>query len=243
MTTPVETRCLVFVHGLLDRASSFTKASRFLKQLSAEPVFAVDRPGYGNRVGDPTLGTVDLLVHDLSKRLPDSSVVLVGHSFGGLIAAHAAMTDPRVHAVVAFEPPTPWLPEWPSTGETGFPRDDDAIGGEAAAFRLARRILGEERWEQMPPESLLQWSAEGPAVLADLHAMRTYTPPRSIPWDRVALLFGGQSDPHRRTATQRLHEMHPQTHLQELPSAVHAAHLFTPKDFSASITEAVRKLG
>ena len=78
-----------------------------------------------------------------------------------------------VGAVGAFEAPLGWRPWWPNSSAGGAAHDAAAVEGpEAAAERFMRRLFGDERWEELPAGTQQQRRAEGPALLADLAAMR-----------------------------------------------------------------------
>ena len=78
---------------------------------------------------------------------------MVGHSYGGNVALATVERHPDLVAgVVTYETPLSWLPWWPGDSAGGDAvawRDDP----EEAAERFMRRMIGDERWERLPPSS------------------------------------------------------------------------------------------
>src|SRR4051794_22340763 len=101
---------VVLVHGAMDRNTSFAKVAELLVP---RPVVRYDRRGYGR---SQSAGTGDLATHvaDLLAILDGRPAVLVGHSFGGLVALGAAAAAPElVPALGTYEAPVPWADWWP----------------------------------------------------------------------------------------------------------------------------------
>ena len=101
---------VTFVHGALDRAANFVRAAR---EVLGYDVILYTRRGYGPTAGEAA-ASIDVHVADLIKIVGTKPTVLIGHSYGSLIALSAAVERPnQIVAVGAFEPPMPWLPWWP----------------------------------------------------------------------------------------------------------------------------------
>ena len=104
---------------------------------------------------------------------------------------------------MVYEAPLSWLPWWPIDTAGAQAREwvSDPAG---AAERFMRRLIGDERWEHLPPATRDARRAEGPALVGELLDVRT-----SPPWDAAAVhvpvlsLFGSRSaEHHRRSAAQ-----------------------------------------
>ena len=119
-------RLVVFVHGSLDRASSFSKVVRRLRDLHT---VVYDRRGYAGSIDVGPPFTVASQVEDLLFVMQERPAVVVGHSYGGNVALAAAQARPDlVRAVVVFEAPMPWADWWPPTS-----------GGYSIVRQIARR--------------------------------------------------------------------------------------------------------
>src|SRR5215218_2510248 len=87
---------VVVVHGTMDRGGSFRRAARRLPDLD---VVLYDRRGYARSRGRGLSTELDQQVADLLAVVEwsgSADVCLVGHSLGGLLAMHAALTRPNV---------------------------------------------------------------------------------------------------------------------------------------------------
>lgn len=240
---PVPAARLVVVHGSLDRGASFAKATRRLPDVE---VTRYDRRGYGRSV-DVGPGTVDQHVDDLLAVLDERPAVVVGHSFGGVLAVLAARRRPDlVPAVGAFESPMPWAPWWPrsSAGSRAVLTAGEQ-GAEAAAEAFLRRMIGDERWERLPPSTKEARRAEGAALLAELREMRSVGPL----YDPAELTFplvvgrGTTSDPHHIQAADVLAAGAPHAELVVIDGAGHAAHSTHPDAFAGFVARVLAAAG
>ena len=103
---PESSPTVILVHGALDRSANFARVATALSDLR---VVRYTRRGYD---GSGPAGGVPIDVHvaDLLALL-DRPSVLIGHSYGALIALGAAVQRPDlVQAVGVYEPPLPWEP-------------------------------------------------------------------------------------------------------------------------------------
>lgn len=185
---------VVLVHGAMDRAGGLARLARRLRD---HRVIRYDRRGYGGsralgpgRLADHVLDLVDLL----ELLSPERRAVVIGHSFGGLVALAAARLAPeRVAAVAAYEPPTPWRADWPGGAET-WPDD-----GPAAADKVIERAVGAERWGRAPAALRAARRAEGDALLTEMRSLLdgpAGAPPPAIgPVSAPAVLAVGSSSP------------------------------------------------
>jgi pimeloyl-ACP methyl ester carboxylesterase len=194
---------VVLVHGSLDRSAGLLKLSRRLD--SRFRVTRYDRRGYGRsrHCGGPfdmERQVADLL--DVISRAESASgrCVVVGHSYGGNVALAAAQRDPRtVAGVVAYESPWSWEPWWRGGGAGADAlawRHDPA----EAAERFMRNLIGDARWERLPPTSRAARRDEGEAMIGEMVDLSERAPwvPELIGVPVLALHGEHGADRHRR---------------------------------------------
>jgi len=237
---------VVFVHGSLDRGASFARVRRRLDDVAT---VAYDRRGYrGSRDVLPVARGLGDHVHDLLEVIDDRAAVVVGHSYGGNVALATAL-DPRgesIRAVSAYEPPQPWLrlqeTVGPSAGTRGPPPDAEPA---AAAERFFRRMVGDAAWERLSEEEKAARRADGPALAAELAAIRLREPPFDVRALRIPVVYGrGEySLPHHRRAVAWLVEHTPGSELFEIAGGRHGAHLTHPDAFAAMVRRAMARAG
>ena len=157
------------MHGSLDRSTAFLRAIRLLPDLDA---IRYDRRGYGKSVEAGTCPVFSDQVDDLASVLAGEPAVLFGHSLGGVVVLAFAAHHPELApAVIAYEAPMAWQPWWP-TGSAGSTAMTESGDDAEAAERFMRRMVGDERWEALPPRTRDQRRAEGPALVAELRSIR-----------------------------------------------------------------------
>lgn len=232
---------VVLVHGSMDRGTSFAKVQRRLSDLRT---VAYDRRGYARSLGvGPPRASLTDDVDDLLAVLDGRPAVVVGHSYGGDVALAAAQERPDVvRAVLAFEPPMPWLPEWPADSAGGSAVRAGDPGAAAEAF--LRRMLGDALWERLPERTRADRRAEGPALLADMTAIR-----RAPAFDAAAVKVpvvvgcGSEARTHHRAATARLAELLPDAELAVIEGGGHGSHRSHPDEFAALVRRALERAG
>lgn len=238
---------VVLVHGSLDRASSFGRVARRLADLG---VVAYDRRGYQGSRGAPVSDDLCVHVDDLLRlaaayeehRADGAGVVAVGHSVGGTIVLGAAVSDhARLRAVGAYEPSMPWLGyhrgNTPGSRVRHDAPDDPAIEAE----RFFRRMVGDAAWDRLPEAQREGRRADGPALLADLRAIRKGTPfdvtTLSVP--AIVSSGGPASFPHHRDTADWLASNVSAVRCTSIAGAGHGAHLSHPDAFAALVREVV----
>jgi pimeloyl-ACP methyl ester carboxylesterase len=218
---------VVLVHGSLDRASSFGRVVRRLQDLR---VVTYDRRGYrGSRRMRP-LGVLVDHVKDLVELVGRGPAVVIGHSYGGDVAIGAALAAPgAVVGLGAWEPPLAWLEWWPRRARQ--PGDEDSA---RFAEHFFRRMVGDSAWERAGERVRQRVEADGPALMAELVALRSSGEPFDIGALSVPAVFGrgGDSRPHHRRAVEELVGMVPGSALFEVPHAAHGVHLTHPAAFA-----------
>jgi pimeloyl-ACP methyl ester carboxylesterase len=231
---------VVLVHGSMDRSAAFARTRRHLRDLH---VVVYDRRGYGRSAG---LGAPDIEGHadDLLAVIGGRPCVVVGHSIGGLFALIAAeRAGSSVRAVGAFETPMPWVDWWPANSAGGVATIGAGAGDPAAvAERFMRRMIGDERWEDLPDATKDARRAEGPALLAELVSMRSGQPAYDIAAVDVPVVAGrgSESRPHHvRTAETLATLAHQPGGAFVIKGAGHGAHVSHSEEFAAFVRLAV----
>ncbi len=221
----VGARHVVLVHGSLDRSAGLLKLSRRLD--TRYRVTRYDRRGYGRSRPHPGPFGIEQQVTDLVevvRTAPDTAgpVVVVGHSYGGNVALATADRCPDLVAgVVTFESPLSWMSWWPGTSAGGDAmawRDEP----DEAAERFMRRLIGDERWDRLPPTSRAARRAEGPAMIGELTDLR-----QVAPWsaDRIRVpvlaMHGEHGHEHHRVGSEALATMLPDASVTTVAGARH----------------------
>ena len=253
---------VVLVHGSLDRAASFTRVIRRLEDLHT---VAYDRRGYHrSRLALPHNPTLDGHIDDLLEVVDGRPSVVVGHSYGGDIALGAAVRGgpgAGIVSVVAYEPPMPWLGAWArgpnsnaameAAGSEGSaaPREQSAppdhVSAAEAAERFFRRMVGDASWDRLSASAKAERWADGPALEAELAAIRTRQAPFDVTDLAVPATFGRgeRSATRHRDTVGWLSEHVPDAELVEIPGATHGAHLTHPDAFAAMVRSALARAG
>ena len=201
---------IVLIHGSLDRSAGHRKLGRRL-----EPRFRVtryDRRGYGRSMPHAGPFGMEEQVADLVaviESAPDATGpgLLAGHSYGGNVALATAQRRPDLVAgVLTYESPLSWLP-WGPDPTAGADATAWSHDPEGAAERFMRRLIGDARWERLPPTTRAARRAEGPALVGELTDLA-----RRAPWSPelirapVLAMRGEHGQEHHRRAMETLHE-------------------------------------
>jgi pimeloyl-ACP methyl ester carboxylesterase len=238
---------VIFVHGSLDRSWSFARVARRLGDLG---VVTYDRRGYQRsraaRVSEDLRVHIDDLLAIAAAvgrdRAGDSGVVAVGHSVGATIVLGAAVSAPEVLcAVGAYEASMPWLGFHRHTTAGFEPRGRAAVDPGLEAERFFRRMVGGGAWERLGEAARHDRRLDGPALVADLRAIRAGTlfdvTTLSVP--AIVSSGGTASFPHHRATTDWLASHVPGARRSMIPDAGHGAHLSHPDAFAALVREVV----
>ncbi len=232
---------VVLVHGSLDRGAAFVRVQRELNDLR---VLRYDRRGYGRSLHVGPAPSFAAQVDDLELIVGDRPAVIAGHSLGGVIALAFAQRHPRLAtAVVAYEAPMSWMPWWPTVTAGSVAMSDDPDNDAAdGAERFMRRMIGDDRWEQLPQRTRDQRRAEGPTLLAELHSIRDAAHPPYEPQKievPVVAAHGTASSPHHRQTAVALAESVPHATLVVVDGAAHGVHLTHPAAMASLVRRAL----
>lgn len=236
---------VVLVHGSLDRSAGLLKLSRRLD--ARYLVSRYDRRGYGRSAPCDGPFGIDAQVDDLIAvlasvdRSPGSSVI-VGHSYGGNVALAAAERYPDLVAgVVTYETPLSWRSWWPADSAGG-----DALAWQAepeeAAERFMRRLIGDARWERLPPSSRRARRAEGVAMVGELLDLRrrpAWNPARIA--TPVLAMHGEHGQPHHRTAAQAIADDVEGAEVGTVAGARHPGPNTHPDETAGMVDEFIRR--
>ena len=229
---------VVLIHGSMDRGPSFSRVATRLADLR---VLTYDRRGYHrSRDAQPLAASLDEHVDDLFSVLDGRHAVAAGHSYGGSVALAAASRRPhQIRAVVAYEPPAPWMRWWPSRSPGVSAAR--ARGPEEAAEAFMRRMIGDARWERLPERTRAQRRGEGRALVAEMSSIRADGAPFDAAQISVPTVVarGVESAPHHRRGAGMLAEHIPGAELVEVDGAGHGGHLTHPDDFAACVRRAL----
>jgi len=236
---------VMLVHGSLDRSAGLLKLSRRLDDRYL--VSRYDRRGYGRSAPCDGPFGIDAHVEDLVtvldsiERAPGPSV-LIGHSYGGNVALATAERHPELVAgVVTYETPLSWRSWWPGDSAGG-----DALAWQAdpaeAAERFLRRLIGDARWERLPPSSRRARRAEGVAMVGELLDLRSGTA-----WEAssiatpVLAMHGELAQPHHRRGAEVIADEIDGAELGVLAGARHPGPNTHPDEAAAHIDEFIRR--
>jgi pimeloyl-ACP methyl ester carboxylesterase len=229
---------VVLVHGTMDRSSSL---GRVVRHLDGHRVVRYDRRGYGRSIDLGPPERFDQQVDDLLEVIDatsDGAVIVAGHSYGGTIAVAAAERAPhRVAAVVAYESPMPWRDWWPrdSAGARAVASATDPADASEA---FMRRMIGDERWERLPPSTRAARRAEGPTLVAEMAHLRPPNPPAHDPsrvLQPLVAAHGSDGAAHHHHTAEVLADEAPAGELVVVDGAGHGIHLSHPERFAGLV--------
>jgi o-succinylbenzoate---CoA ligase len=243
------TPLVVVLHATLSTGRQLAPLVHELAAPGDVRVAAPDRRGSGERRLQPPRG-VDMAeqLADLAALLDAEGVgraVLLGHSYGGVVAIEAAARLPeRVAAVVAYEPP--YGPLADQRTRRGFAlvaratAAAAATGGPPAAARaFMRGVAGPGAWDAMPERTRTFLEGEGGGAVADA-AMAGLEPSGlegiACP---VTILTGSASEPFYAPLADALAARIPGARRAELAGLRHTAPITDPAPIAAAFRAAL----
>jgi pimeloyl-ACP methyl ester carboxylesterase len=180
---------ILCIHGAGSSAIVWAGAVEGLSRLGR--VIAYDRRGCGRSERPVPYERTSVGEHAddaaaLVDALSAAPAVVVGRSFGGWVATELALRHPdRVRALVLLEPDAPGLSPAADAWVSAFAGRMRAVvadaGVDAVGEALITEVAGAEAWRSFPEEVRSTFTANGPALLAEL---RAYEDPAA---DRAAL--------------------------------------------------------
>ena len=243
------TPLVVVLHATLSTGRQLAPLVHELAAPGDVRVAAPDRRGSGERRLQPPRG-VDMAEHlaDLAALLDAEGVeraVLLGHSYGGVVAIEAAARLPeRVAAVVAYEPPYgPLADERTRRAFALVARATAAAaatgGPPAAARTFMRGVAGPGAWDAMPERTRAFLEGEGGGAVADA-AMAGLEPSGlegiACP---VTILTGSASEPFYAPLADALAARIPGARRAELAGLRHTAPITDPAPIAAAFRAAL----
>jgi pimeloyl-ACP methyl ester carboxylesterase len=240
---------LVLLHATLSTGHQLRPLAKALASAGDCRVLAPDRRGSGERkLAEPRPVAIDEHLADLAALLDAAGIertVLVGHSFGGILAIEAAARLPdRVAGVVAYEPPYGSIAgpavraafaELARATTAAFAR-----GGPAAAAEVfVDGVGGQGSWAALPARTRAYLVREGAGALADAgltglqpDALGRITCP-------VTVLLGSASEPFYRPIAAALAARVPGARRVELAGLRHPAPISEPAPVATAVREAL----
>ena len=211
---------------------------------------------YGSEATGPWTGEHAFALADEAARIvalideSDEKVHLVGHSYGGGVALHVALSRPaRIASMALYEPTAFHLLR--EMGETGAAALAEIAG---VAERMGRGVVagdyrgavagfvdywnGRGAWDSLRPHvqsALVRWAPKGPL---DFHALTEDPTPaeayRALPFP-VLLLRGERAPAPTRLIAETLAELMPASRLAVIRGAGHMGPLTHASEVSAAI--------
>ncbi len=222
---------VAFVHGVLDRGRSFTGVADALG--SECRMLWWDRRGYGSAANTSSAAVgIDTQISDVLTVLAGRRAVVVGHSFGGIIAMGVAARAPEsVEAVVAYESCVAWAPGWDDRAMQGVFLSEDP---EASALRL---MFG-ERYDEMSGQERERRRRDAAVFLAEERSVRE-GPPYDLAGVGCPVVYGVSDAAVMPAVTDYLERRLPSIEFSTLPGAGHHAHRADPEWFAVLVRRAI----
>jgi len=246
-SAPLDPVPVVAIHGVLDSSRSFGRLARTLA--STRQVIAYDRRGYQRSRGtdDPPRlsGHVDDLLAVLETYTPAGAVVL-GHSYGGIVAlAAASRGSSLLRGVVSYEPPLSWMPWWTDALDAGSRALVPRPGQDPAEFadEFANVMIGPERWSRLGAAIKAEILLDGRAAATELSDLARAVPfdPTAIHVPVVVVRGSAATARHARGASWFVEHV-PGAKLEVLDDAGHQAHLSAPHALGTIVEELAAKV-
>ncbi len=223
---------LVFVHGVLDRGTSFRRVA---DQLDGDcRMLWYDRRGYGRSAAVAGVPSgIDGHIADLLAVLDGRRAVVAAHSFGGITALGAAIRAPEsVTSLVLYETVTAWAPGWDDRIMQGVLGSEDP---EAAGLRL---MFG-DRLDSMSEDAQARWRPEARVFVAEEASVRTGTPPYDVADLRVPVVYGASDPGIMAPVLEYLGTAIAPIEVVAVPGAGHNAHRSAPDGYADLVRRAL----
>jgi pimeloyl-ACP methyl ester carboxylesterase len=135
-----------------------------------------------------------------------------------------------------FEAPLPWNDWWPNRSRA-FVSENPADFAQG----FFERVAGEGSWSRLNEAGRKERRADGPALVAELAAIRSEYPLVDLPLVVVPTIAGrgSRSIEHHSRAAGTVAESVPGARLIEIEGSGHGAHLSHPDAFAKFVREVV----
>ncbi len=242
---------VVLLHATLSASVQLTGLARRLA--SCGPVVAFDRRGSGESpMADPRPLDVAVHVADLAALLDSEGMagaILVGHSFGAVVALEAAARLPgRVRAVVAWEPPYGPLADAATRARfaavAAATERAHAAGGPAAAAEVfLDGVAGDGTWQALPKRARDFLVEQGDGAFADaaLSGLEPGGLARIVA--PVTVLTGTSSEPFYAPIARAVVAAIPGARLVVLDGLDHLAPIADSEAVATAILDAIGRTG
>jgi pimeloyl-ACP methyl ester carboxylesterase len=225
---------VVFVHGVLDSGRSFARVREIL---SAQcHMITYDRRGYGsslNAAGAPV--DIDGHIDDLISILDGRPAVLVGHSFGGVVAAGAAVRAPHlVRSLVMYETIMAWVPGWDDRNMRELLWSSDP---EDAGLRL---MLG-ERYAAMNTEQRQRRRPSARSFVVEERSVRADQPPYLVADLQMPVVYGFSANFPGSAMQDHLQAVVRDVDLVPIVGGDHHAHRTAPEAFADLVLRGIER--
>jgi len=207
-------------------------------------LIAVDLPGFGARVHDPPLGSIEEYAQWVIRHLRDAGIQryhLLGHSMGGMIAQDMAVRDaPHIDRLVLYA--TGAIGVLPGRFETieVSKRRAAEDGPVATARRIAATwFLHKEAAAGFEPCAGIAAKTSLAAINAGLDAMQAWSGAQNLGHIRAKtlVLWGDQDRTYAWSQTQCLWDALPDASLAVVPGCAHAVHAEKPDLFQCLLID------
>lgn len=98
---------IFFIHGAPGSSNNYYKYLQDSLLLSKANLYSVDRPGYGySNFGkaEKSIKKQSEVIAQVIDSLPESEMIVLGHSYGGPIAAYSSLLSPKVKGIIMLAP-------------------------------------------------------------------------------------------------------------------------------------------
>lgn len=225
---------IVCVHGGLDRGRSFRRLAQYTDEFD---LVSYDRRGYqrSRALGPLSFAHhVDDLLAVAGREVENGSVIIFGHSYGGVISMGAAVQEPGLaELVVTYESPIPWV----LYREGSQPPIGDTPAIEAENF--FKRMTSEAAWDHLTIMEQESRQLDGPALVCDLQSLREgeLFDVNSLLKGTICLHGDGMLGGYYHALCARLVEKNPNVRAIELAGVGHGAHLTNPQVLGALLRQ------
>lgn len=249
---------VILIHGNIGQANDFEASGLFTLLSQRHRVIAIDRPGYGyterpmGRVWTPAAQAE--LIHQAMTALNVEKAVVLGHSYGAMIAAAMALAYPdAVKALVlvaGYFYPTPRLDtvmgaisKVPVLGDTlrhSLMPPLSRLSNRLHAKRAFAPRAVSPKYEAFVPRAMMTRPVTLSGMAGDSSLMAASAASISRKYEKLRLpvtIVTGDGDKMVNTERQsfRLHQQLPQSELKVIPHAGHMVHYAAARKLSTWI--------